>query len=68
MDEVVIKVAGMSCQGCVKGVTAALAGVPGVSDAAVDLAAAQARVRFDPARVTVEALRQAVEAAGFEAG
>ena len=41
---------------------------PGVSDAAVDLAAAQARVRFDPARVTVEALRQAVEAAGFEAG
>ena len=68
MDEIVLKVEGMSCQGCVKGVTAALMAVPGVTDARVDLAAAQARVRFDQAQATPEMLIQAVEAAGFDVG
>ena len=34
----------------------------------VDLAAAQARVRFDQAQATPEMLIQAVEAAGFDVG
>ena len=38
MEQVIIKVGGMSCQGCVKGVTAALQGVTGVQAAAVDRA------------------------------
>ena len=67
MEQITIKVGGMSCQGCVKGVTAALEGVAGVSRAAVDLAGASATIDFDPAQTSAEALRQAVEAAGFDA-
>lgn len=67
MDEVTIKVEGMSCGGCVRNVTGVLKALPGVADAAVSLESAQARVTFDPAQVSVAALREAVEAAGFDA-
>ena len=36
MEEVLIKVAGMSCQGCVKNLTGALSATPGVTSVAVD--------------------------------
>ncbi|MCZ4305150.1 heavy-metal-associated domain-containing protein [Zoogloeaceae bacterium G21618-S1] len=68
MEQVTIKVGGMSCQGCVKGVTAALVAVAGVAAVSVDLGASEARVEFDPQQATVAALNQAVEDAGFEVG
>jgi copper chaperone len=67
MNETTIKVEGMSCGGCVRSVTAALKALPGVADADVSLEAAQARVRYDPAAVSEEQLRRAVEDAGFDA-
>ena len=66
MENVVIKVAGMSCGGCVKTVTSVLAALPGVAQAEVSLEAGEARVAFDPARVGVEQLRLAIEGAGFD--
>ncbi|HPR07360.1 MAG TPA: cation transporter [Denitromonas sp.] len=68
MEQVTIKVGGMSCQGCVKGVSAALQAVAGVTAVSVDLGAGEARVDFDPQQATVASLNQAVEDAGFEAG
>ncbi|MBD5801686.1 Copper chaperone CopZ [Azoarcus sp. Aa7] len=65
MAEVTIKVEDMSCGGCVRNVTTVLKALPGVSDAQVSLDAAQAVVRYDPAKVSVEAMRAAVEDAGF---
>jgi len=67
METVVIKVGGMSCQGCVKSVTGALTAVPGVASAEVSLEEGEARVAFDPATATVAQLRQAVDDAGFDA-
>ena len=67
MENVVIKVGGMSCGGCVKNVTSVLTALPGVSEAEVSLEAGEARVAYDPARVDHEALRQAIENAGFDA-
>lgn len=67
MTEVTIKVEGMSCGGCVRNVTGVLKALAGVEDAEVSLEQASATVRFDPARVDVGALRQAVENAGFDA-
>lgn len=67
MEEIRIRVEGMSCGGCVRSVTGALQALPGVTEAEVSLEAAEAKVRFDPARVTVAALRAAVEDAGFDA-
>ena len=66
MNEVTIKVEGMSCGGCVKNVTGVLKALRGVDDAQVSLEQGSATVRFDPARVSVEALRAAVEDAGFD--
>ena len=66
MNEVTIKVEGMSCGGCVKNVTGVLKGLPGVEDVQVSLEGASATVRHDPAKVSVEALRAAVEGAGFD--
>ena len=68
METIQFKVDGMSCGGCVKGVTAALSAVDGVGEVKVELEAAQATVQYDPAKATVEQLHQAVEAAGFDVG
>lgn len=67
MTEVTIRVEGMSCGGCVRNVTGVLKALPGVERAAVSLEDAEARVAFDPAQVSVEQLRSAIEAAGFDA-
>jgi copper chaperone CopZ len=53
----------MSCAHCVRAVFTSLAGVEGVSRAEVSIGAAE--VEHD-ARVTVEALRQAIAVAGYE--
>jgi copper chaperone len=67
MESISIKVGGMSCQGCVKNVQAALAGLAGVSAVEVSLADGEARVSYDPASVSADQLRGAVEDAGFDA-
>ena len=60
-----IKVSGMSCQHCVAAVDKAVRAVPGVIDAAVDLAAGAVKVMgaFDRQQVV-----EAIKAAGYEAG
>ncbi len=67
MNETTIKVVGMSCDGCVRNVTGILKALDGVDDAQVSLGKSEARVRYDPAKVTVDGLREAVERAGFGA-
>lgn len=67
MEQIVIKVGGMSCQGCVKNVTGALSATPGVASVAVSLEQGEARVGYDPAQVSANALRTVVEDCGFDA-
>ncbi|MBK7646358.1 MAG: heavy-metal-associated domain-containing protein [Betaproteobacteria bacterium] len=67
MDNTIIKVGGMSCQGCVKNITGVLSGMAGVSTAEVSLEAGEARVEFDAQQVTRNALIAAIEDAGFDA-
>ncbi len=62
-----IRISGMSCQGCVRNVTGVLSGLPGVAAVAVRLEPGEAIVSCDPARVSLADLRRAVEDAGFEA-
>ncbi len=59
------RVQGMTCAHCQAAVTKALRGVPGVASAEVDLAKAQAKVGYDPAKVSVGQLTKAVEEAGY---
>ena len=67
METSVIKVGGMSCQGCVKNITGVLTVMPGVAAAEVSLEAGEARVSFDPQTVSRSALVAAIEDAGFDA-
>ncbi|MEM9567493.1 MAG: heavy metal translocating P-type ATPase [Cyanobacteria bacterium P01_E01_bin.34] len=61
------QIGGMSCAGCAASVSQTLRQIPGVSLADVNLAAEQARVVFDPDRVSVEDLIKAVDNSGFSA-
>ncbi|WP_153146093.1 heavy-metal-associated domain-containing protein [Dechloromonas sp. H13] len=67
METSVIKVGGMSCQGCVKNITGVLTGIAGVASAEVSLEAGEARVAYDPQAVARSALVAAIEDAGFDA-
>ncbi|MCJ2122926.1 heavy metal translocating P-type ATPase [Methylobacterium sp. J-077] len=62
-----IAVAGMSCASCVGRVERALAAVPGVSGASVNLVTGQATIRHAEGLVPIADLVAAVEAAGYEA-
>jgi copper ion binding protein len=61
-----LKIEGMSCEHCVKHVTEALKGVPGVKSAKVDLKKKSALVDHSDS-VKAEALKAAVVEAGYEA-
>lgn len=62
----VIKVGGMSCQGCVKNVKGVLSAVPGVNSVEVSLEQGEARVEHGE-DISVERLKEAVRNAGFDA-
>ena len=64
--EKVISIEGMACMHCVKHVQEALAAVPGVQEVTVDLEGKSATVSVDSS-VTDEALKAAVDGAGYEA-
>ena len=63
--ELDVAVTGMTCASCVRRVETALSAVPGVAEAAVNLATERARIRFDPALVDLAKLRAAVERVGY---
>ena len=64
--ELTLPIEGMTCASCVGRVEKALAGVPGVTLANVNLATENATVQFDPAVVTADQLDAAVERAGYK--
>ncbi len=67
MENIVLKVSGMSCGGCVKSITGVLEALPGVAKAEVSLEKAEAAVSYDAARVGREQMVAAIDDAGFEA-
>lgn len=67
MEKVIIKVDGMSCEHCVKAVTEAAGGLPGVGDVAVSLDAGTAEVEYDPVKVSLDAIKAAIEDQGYDA-
>jgi len=67
MTEATYSVSGMSCDHCVRAVTAEVTKVAGVASVTVDLAAGRVTVVSDEP-VDTAAVRAAVEEAGFEFG
>lgn len=67
MEQILLKVGGMSCGGCVKSVTGVLLALPGVAKAEVSLEKGEAAVDYDPALIGREQMAAAVADAGFDA-
>ena len=65
MEEIVLKVEGMSCEHCVKAVTNAIADVPGTANVKVDLAGGSASFSYDPAKTQLETIKAAISEEGF---
>jgi len=61
----VLPVTGMSCASCAGRVERALASQPGVSAAAVNLAAGEVAIGYDPAATGPAALSAAIVGAGY---
>ncbi|MDE0330891.1 MAG: heavy-metal-associated domain-containing protein [Nitrospinae bacterium] len=66
MAKMEIVVGGMSCEMCQSAVQEVLSDVEGVTEAAVDLEGGRATVVFDEGVTNLDALRAAVEDAGFD--
>ena len=65
MERVTLEVQGMSCGHCVRAVDEALKSVAGVQVERVEIGSAT--VSYDPAKVTMGSLIDAVSDAGYEA-
>ena len=66
-EELLLDVQGMTCASCVAHVQAALAKVPGVNEARVNLMTEQATVVFDPRQADSAKFVDAVQRAGYSA-
>ena len=66
MENVVIGIAGMSCQNCVKSLTGVLQALPGVARVEVSLEDGRATLAYDPDRIAVAQFNEAIERAGFD--
>ena len=67
MTETTIKVEGMSCGHCKMAVTKAISEVDGVSSVDVDLDKGEANVSYDPQATDIDAIKKAVNDAGYKA-
>lgn len=66
MEKLNLTVHGMSCGGCVSGVTKALEAVPGVSHIDVTLDGGKVALDYDPHQAGLELVKAAIREAGFE--
>lgn len=66
MDQVQLRVSGMTCTACEQRIQKALSRVDGVVRSSADHQAGQVRVVFDAARTSERAVRATIEQAGYE--
>ncbi|MBW4557257.1 MAG: heavy metal translocating P-type ATPase [Trichormus sp. ATA11-4-KO1] len=67
MENTTLKLRGMSCASCASSIEDAINSVPGVNECIVNFGAEQATVKYDPRRTDLEAIQEAVDAAGYSA-
>lgn len=66
MQRSTLMVDGMSCMGCVNSVKNLLRALPGIGQVEVDLGQGRVEVEHDPASTSLEQLRAAIEAGGYQ--
>lgn len=66
MEKKTIAVIGMACAGCASNVERRLKQLDGVEDASVNFAARTALVDYDPAKITLKAMKDEIIKAGYD--
>jgi copper chaperone CopZ len=64
--EAVVRIEGMTCAACAQGIEASLGRAEGVVSVVVTMEPPEARIRYDEAVTTPEALAEAIESLGYE--
>ena len=59
-------VEGMTCSGCERTVSRVVANIEGVSSSKADLASSTVTVEYDPSKVTISDISEAVERVGYK--
>ena len=67
ISSVTIPIGGMTCAACAKRVEKAVKKLEGVTNAAVNFATEKATVAYDPKKVRLSSIREAIEKAGYKA-
>jgi len=67
MDNLTLKLRGMSCASCANNIEEAIRSVPGVDACSVNFGAEQATVTYDSHKTDVAEIQSAVDAAGYSA-
>jgi Cu+-exporting ATPase len=63
----VIRIEGMHCHRCEQTIQKALTAFPGVHEAEVDFNSRQASVLYDPTRISIKPMIDAINSAGYRA-
>jgi copper chaperone len=66
MEKTTLKVDGMSCEHCVKAITAAACALPGVAGATVDLKAGVVTVDYDAGQISLDKIKLEIEDQGYD--
>ncbi|MEB4859554.1 copper chaperone CopZ [Priestia megaterium] len=66
MEKVTLSVKGMSCGHCVKSVEGSVGELNGVQHVEVNLNEAKVTVEFDQNKVSLEAIKEAIDDQGYE--
>lgn len=66
MQNVTLKVQGMSCGHCVKAVESSVGELKGIENVKVNLDQAEAIVSFDEAQVSLEDIKETIEDQGYD--
>lgn len=66
MEQVTLKVSGMSCGHCVKAVEGSVGELQGVKKVAVDLSEGKVAVEFDGKLVSLEKIKETIDDQGYD--
>ena len=67
MDNLTLKLQGMSCASCASSVEQAIKSVPGVIECNVNFGMEQASIQYDSQKTSLATIQEAVDAAGYKA-
>lgn len=66
-EEIILKINNMHCTSCAMGIDGELEDADGVLEATTSYAKAETKVKFDPEKISVDALKSVIKKAGYDA-